>query len=214
MNDNIVKFFTLILSGIFLIGSFSLFFLYLDESDEFVFDFDLETESIFESFPPFLNRSTDYSNVVETEDGYLMLEDDEEDGFFVSEPLTGKELRRNEWDRLEYYARQIGDNDVVVVESSDDEDFSVVKDVKERDLENNLRTVDLSDFDKSRYLRFRFNFETSNVQIRSVDVFGSELIGRNTNMDIFVLSLFLVLLVVLVFIFWGIIKLSYRDVNE
>jgi len=211
MIDNSIKIFSFVIASFLFFGSIISFFVVLNENNEYLFDNELIEESFVESFPPFIDRADDYENVVETQNDYLVLDDQDLSGFYVSENL-GEEIHLSEWDRVEYYAKKVSDSHELRIEISNDEDFSEIIDLKSVNLQNNYRNVDLSDFDRSRYLRFIVNFESGDdVELRELDVYGSDLVGEEEFLNWIVVSFIISVVVIMILFLVAVVIPSFNS---
>lgn len=198
-------FFIIILFNLVLIGSFAMFNFNLNENDEYLFDYNLESEDLDISFPPFLNQSESYSNLTENDENHLIVDENSSEGFFLSDTFNGTEQRLVSWDLLEYDMEKVSGNSSLIIESSDCENFTELNNKRVIDLQNNFKTVDLSDFDKSRFLRIEVTL-FDNSELSELNIFGETLIGRNKNLNFLYYSIIAILLTIHFFSFIAILS--------
>jgi len=196
--------FLLFMAGVVFFGSFLIFFSEAQMSEKEFFSYALGGENISFSYPPYLNQSDDYVNVVEDEGA--LTKDISSDSGYYSDIVSGNGTVS--WRTFTYNAQVNAPRPSVTIITSDYADFREIKNTLTFDIRTRTRVEDLSQFKNSRYLKWTISFETDgNFDLNSVDITGYDQSPDNRYTTWLLVFLSGFVLVVLSFILYGIFKI-------
>lgn len=197
------KVFILFMGALVFFGGFLLFFSEAQLSEREFFSYALESQDIDISYPPFINNSIDYENVEEV-NGSIHISNSSEDGYFTSLVSGNGSV---DWNTFNYDVDLVSGSPTVTVHTSDYEDFRNIKDSMTFDLKNGNRIIDISAFDQSKYLRWTLSFGSEcDLVMDSVHIYGVDNTVEDQYTDWLLVFLVMTVLMVLVFMFYGVLK--------
>jgi len=206
MTDSTVRIhrvFVLFMGALVFFGGFLLFFSEAQLSEQEFFSYALESQNINWSYPPFINQSSNYENVEEV-DGSLELIDSAKDGYYSSNVSGNSSIA---WETFHYDADISSGSPTVIIATSDYSDFREVKETETYDLRNGNRLIDISDYQRSKYLRWTLSFGTEcDMVMNSVDIYGVDNTVENRYTSWLLVFLVVTVLMTMSFMFYGVLK--------